>query len=107
MEKEKITRELFDQFAQVGEVELTEAEAESILTKMNEQLTVIDQLSGIPLDPDTPAVVHGNPYPIEIQIPLREDVWTPFENVEGILAEAPRTQDGYIVAPDVPHQKLS
>ena len=54
-----------------------------------------------------PAVVHGNPYPQEIRIPLREDVWTPFENVDGILAEAPRTQDGYIVAPDVPHQKLS
>ena len=107
MEKEKITRELFDQFAQVGEVELTEAEAESILAKLNDQLTVIDQLNEIPLDPDMPAVVHGNPYPVEIQIPLREDVWTPFDNVEGILAQAPRTQDGYIVAPDVPHQKLS
>lgn len=106
-EKVIITKEMFEQFAQVGEVELTPAEAESMIAKMNEQIKVIDQLSAIPLDADMPAVVHGNPYPQEIRIPLREDVWTPFENVDGILAEAPRTQDGYIVAPDVPHQKLS
>ena len=107
MEKNSLTKELFAQLVQVGEVELTDAETASIFAKMNEQLTVIDQLSAIPLDEDTPAVVHGNPYPLDIQIPLREDVWTPFPNPEEILAQAPRTQDGFIVAPDVPHQKLS
>lgn len=107
MEKDIITKEMFDSLVQVAEVELGAEEAEAIFTKMNEQIAVIEQLNAIPLEKELPAVVHGNPYPVEIRIPLREDVWKPFDNVEGILAEAPRTQDGYIVAPDVPHQKLS
>ena len=45
MEKVVITKEMFEQFAQVGEVELTPAEAESIIAKMNEQIKVIDQLN--------------------------------------------------------------
>ena len=46
-EKVIITKEMFEQFAQVGEVELTPAEAESMIAKMNAQIKVIDQLSAI------------------------------------------------------------
>ena len=72
-EKVIITKEMFEQFAQVGEVELTPAEAESMIAKMNAQIKVIDQLSAIPLDVDMPAVVHGNPYPQEIRIRSRSE----------------------------------
>ena len=48
-EKVIITKEMFEQFAQVGEVKLTPAEAESMIAKMNAQIKVIDQLSAIPL----------------------------------------------------------
>lgn len=106
MEDETITIEMFNEFVQVAEVELTPEEAVSIRAKMNEQLKVIHELAAIPLNADLPPVIHGNPYPREIQAPLREDIWTPFENPALILAQAPRSRDGYIVSPDVPHQKL-
>jgi Asp-tRNA(Asn)/Glu-tRNA(Gln) amidotransferase C subunit len=63
-------------------------------------------LESIPLEDDLPPVIHGNPYPREIQAPLREDIRTPFENSQGIIDQAPHSQDGYFVSPDVPHQKL-
>ena len=106
MEDDTITIEMFNEFVQVAEVELTPEEAVSIRAKMNEQLKVIHELAAIPLNADLPPVIHGNPYPREIQAPLREDIWTPFENPESIIAQAPRSLDGYIVSPDVPHQKL-
>lgn len=106
MEEETITIEMFNEFVQVAELELTPEEAVSIRAKMNEQLVIIHELESIPLEDDLPPVIHGNPYPREIQAPLREDIWTPFENSQGIIDQAPRSQDGYIVSPDVPHQKL-
>ncbi len=106
MEDDKITKELFEEYVNVAEVELSAEEADSIYAKMNEQLKVIHQLLSIPHEAEYDPVIHGNPFPVEIQAPLREDVWVPFEHPEDILAAAPRTSDGYIVSPDVPHQKL-
>lgn len=106
MDEDKITKELFEELVNVAEIELSAEEAESIYAKMNDQLKVIHQLLAIPHEAEYDPVIHGNPYPVEIQAPLREDVWIPFEHPEDILAEAPRSQDGYIVSPDVPHQKL-
>ena len=106
MDNDAITKEMLDDFVHVAEVELSTEEFESILAKMNDQLAVIHELTAIPLEGNLPPVIHGNPFPEEIQAPLREDVWIPFEHPEDIISQAPRTQDGYIVSPDVPHQKL-
>ncbi|NMB94544.1 MAG: hypothetical protein GYA26_09995 [Flexilinea flocculi] len=106
MESETISVEMFNEFVQVAELELTPEESKSIREKMNEQLRVIHELESIPLDEQLAPVIHGNPYPRDIQAPLREDIWKPFENTQGIIDQAPRSQDGYIVSPDVPHQKL-
>lgn len=104
--EEVITKEMFEEFTQVAEVELTPEEAESIRAKMNEQMNVIRELEAIPLEEGVPPVIHGNPYPEIIRAELREDVPIPFENPADIIAQAPRSQDGYIISPDVPHQKL-
>ncbi len=106
MEHDQITKEMLEEFTQVAEVALTKEEFSSILAKMNEQLQVINELTTIPHDEEFEPTIHGNPFPVAIQTPLREDVWTPFEHPEDIVAQAPRSQDGYIVSPDVPHQKL-
>lgn len=106
MAEEIITEEMFREFMQTAELELTAEEQVSIRAVMNTQMKIIQELESIPLDEDLPPVIHGNPYPQEIRMELREDVWTPFDNAEGIIAQAPRSQDGFIVSPDVPHQKL-
>ena len=106
MENDAISKEMFDEFVNVAEVELTPEEADSILAIMNEQLKVIHELAAIPVEADLPPVVHGNPFPVEIQAPLREDIWIPFEHPEEIVKSAPRCRDGYIISPDVAHQTL-
>ncbi len=106
MMKETITKEMFEDFCQVAELELTEEEAQSIRAKMNEQMKVIKELEAIPLDESLEPVIRGNPYPLEIQSSMRDDVWTPFDDPEAIIAQAPKSEEGYIVSPDVPHQKL-
>ena len=104
--EDKITNEMFEEFTRVAEVELTPEESKKILAEMRAQLTVIGNLAAIPIDDDLRPVIHGNPYPFEIRPALREDVWVPFENPQAILDQVPRTEDGYIISPDVAHQKI-
>jgi Asp-tRNA(Asn)/Glu-tRNA(Gln) amidotransferase C subunit len=37
---------------------------------------------------------------------LRSDAWQPYPDAAEILAQAPETEDGYIIVPDIPHTKL-
>jgi aspartyl/glutamyl-tRNA(Asn/Gln) amidotransferase C subunit len=106
MENDAISKEMLNEFIQVAEIKLTDEEKASILATMNDQLKVIHELAAIPVEPGMPPVIHGNPFPVEIQAPLREDVWIPFDHPEEIVNLAPRHRDGYIVSPDVPHQTL-
>ena len=104
--KEMIDQELFDELAQTGEIGMTPGEAEEIRRKLNRQMDVIRQLESIPLDEMLSPVIHGNPYPPDVRCGLRADVPAPFENAAEIIAQAPRRQDGYIVSPDVEHQRI-
>ena len=104
--EEVITKKMFDDFMQVAELGLTPEEQVQIRAEMNNQMKVIRELETIPLEDGLQPVIHGNPYPAEIRGGLREDVCVPFDNVAGILEQAPLTKDGYLVSPDVAHQKL-
>lgn len=103
---EIITKELFDELAATGGILFQPEEAEALRKEMNRQMAVIRQLDHIPLDGSLPPVIHGNPYPQEIRCGLREDEWVRFDNASGIIAEVPCSREGYIVSPDVPHQKI-
>ena len=81
-------------------------EAESLRFEMNRQMDVIRQLEAIPLEEKVRPVIHGNPYPQEIRCELRDDIMKPFANSDAIIGEAPLSRDGYIVSPDVAHQKI-
>lgn len=104
--EEVITKTMFEDLVQTAMIELSPEEKEEIRAELNEQMKIIRELETIPLEGDLKPVVHGNPFPPEIRGELREDIVVPFDNVAGIMAQAPRTKDGYVVSPDVPHQKL-
>ncbi len=104
---EEITREIFDKIVELAALELSEEESEYLRKELNNQLTSVAELAAIPLDEDTPIASHGVSYPDETSPEMREDKHDPFKNPEEILAQAPETQDGYIVTPDVPHEDLS
>ena len=105
--KELISKEIFEELAQTGRIGYSPEEAEMLRREMNRQMDVIRQLESIPLDEELPPVIHGNPYAPEIRCELRDDAWKPFDDPERIISQAPVHRDGYIVSPDVIHQKIS
>lgn len=103
---ETITREIFDHMVELAALELDEDEAEYLRSELNKQLQAIDILMAIKLDDGTPIASHGVQYTPEISAQPRKDEVEPFPNPEEILAQAPDTEDGYFVVPDIPHEDL-
>lgn len=101
-----IDRDTFDHLVSLAAFELDESQASYLLREMNNQLKAIHELAAIPLDEDLPVTSHGVPYTSQISAPARPDEWMPFEHPEDIIAQAPQSQDGYIIVPDIPHQTL-
>ncbi|NPA93019.1 MAG: Asp-tRNA(Asn)/Glu-tRNA(Gln) amidotransferase subunit GatC [Chloroflexi bacterium] len=103
---EEISRELFDHLVELAAFELSEEEADYLRRELNKQLDAIHELEAVPVDENTPITSHGVPYTPDISAPPREDQWQPYPQPEKILAQAPETEDGYIVVPDIPHETL-
>jgi len=101
-----ISAELFDHLVQLAALELSPQEAEYLLGQLNKQLKAIHELEAIPIDQDTPIASHGVPYTPQISPPIRSDTWVACPDPEEILAQAPETEEGYIVVPDIPHTDL-
>jgi len=101
-----ITPDLFAHLVQLAALELSPEQAEYLRKQLNNQLNAIHELEAIPLDPDTKATSHGVPYTPDITPEIRSDEWFSCPNPEEILAQAPQTEDGYIVVPDIPHTEL-
>jgi aspartyl-tRNA(Asn)/glutamyl-tRNA(Gln) amidotransferase subunit C len=101
-----ITPDLFAHLVQLAALELSPDEAEYLRQQLNNQLNAIHELEAIPLDPDVKATSHGVPYTPEITPEIRSDEWSSYPDPEQILAQAPETEDGYIVVPDIPHTEL-
>ena len=101
-----ISVETFNHLVGLAALELDEEQAEYLRRELNNQLKSINELEAIPLDDEIVVTSHGVPY-TAATIPLpREDVWQPYPAPEEILAQAPETEDGYIVVPDIPHTTL-
>ncbi len=103
---DEITPEIFDHLVTLAALELPPEEAEYIRRQLNNQLKAIHELEAIPLTKDVPLASHGVPYPPQNSPALRSDDWRPFEHPEEILGQVPQAEDGYILVPDIPHQKL-
>ncbi len=103
---EKITPELFNHLVELAALELEEGEAAYLRRELNNQLKAIDELENIPLDEHAQATSHGVPYPPQIRAPIREDELRPYPDPQAILEQAPESQDGYLVVPEIPHTEL-
>lgn len=103
---EAITPEVFNHLVELAALALNPQEAEYVRKQLNNQLKAIQELEAIPLDGDVPATSHGVPYTAATSPAPREDVWLPYPDPKGILAQAPDTSDSYIVVPDIPHTTL-
>ena len=86
--------------------QLTDEEAKYLLKEMNAQLAAIDQLEGILLDEEVQPASRGVPYPPERSQKLRVDKVDSEKNPDKITAQAPKTRDGFVVVPDIPHTAL-
>jgi aspartyl-tRNA(Asn)/glutamyl-tRNA(Gln) amidotransferase subunit C len=103
---EEITVEIFNHLVLLGALELSSQESEYLRGQLNNQLNAIHELESIPLDPKTPVASHGVPFPPEITPPVRSDAWAPYPAPGEILAQAPETDEGYIIVPEIPHTEL-
>ena len=101
-----IDPELFTRLVHLAALELTPKEAEYLRGQLNNQLKAIQQLEAIPLEGDTPLTSHGIPYTRVMSPAARVDEWKPYPDPGDILAQAPESEEGYIVVPEIPHQEL-
>jgi aspartyl-tRNA(Asn)/glutamyl-tRNA(Gln) amidotransferase subunit C len=103
---EAITPEIFNHLVELAALELSATEAEYLRRELNHQIKAVRELEAIPLDATTAITSHGVPYTAATTPAIRSDEWQPYPHPEDILAQAPETDDGYIVVPDIPHTDL-
>jgi aspartyl-tRNA(Asn)/glutamyl-tRNA(Gln) amidotransferase subunit C len=103
---EEITVEIFNHLVELAALELSPEESEYLRGQLNNQLKAIHELEAIPVDPATPIAAHGVPYPPENSPSIRTDEWAPYPDPGGILAQAPDTDERYIIVPEIPHTEL-
>ena len=103
---DEITPEIFNHMVQLAALELDPEESEYLRRQLNNQLKAIHELEAIPLAVEVTPTSHGVPYTAQITPPIRSDEWQPYPHPEEILAQAPESQDGYIVVPEIPHIDL-
>ena len=103
---DQITPELFNHLVQLAALELAADEADYLRGQLNNQLKAIHELELIPVDPGTPIAAHGVPYTIGNSQPARLDLWQPYPEPVKILDQAPESDEGYIIVPEIPHTDL-
>jgi aspartyl-tRNA(Asn)/glutamyl-tRNA(Gln) amidotransferase subunit C len=106
MMSDEITPEVFNHMVQLAALELEPEEGEYLRRQLNNQLKAIHELEAIPLAEDIKPTSHGVPYTKQITPPIRNDEWQPYPHPEEIVSQAPESQDGYIVVPEIPHIDL-
>jgi aspartyl/glutamyl-tRNA(Asn/Gln) amidotransferase C subunit len=101
-----ISTEVFDHLVFLASFQLEEEEAEYLRSQLNSQLKAIRELAAIEVPKDIEATSHGVPYTTEISSPLRPDEIESCPEAVDIVQSAPKTELGYIVVPDIPHEEL-
>ena len=104
--KDAISGEVFDHLVHLAAFELSPKESEYLRRELNNQLKAIHELESIPIDSNIAITSHGVPYTKETTPPIRSDKLVPFPAPDAIITQAPETEDGYIVVPDIPHTQL-
>ena len=103
---EEISPELFDHLVDLAALELTPEEGGYLRRQMNNQLQAIHELVAISLDAELAAASHGISYSKDMSAHIRKDDWIPNPDPGKLLQQAPETDDGYIIVPEIPHKEL-
>jgi len=103
---EKITPEIFKKLARLASLELGEEEAEYLRGELNHQLISIEVLDAISIDEQVESAAHGVPYTKENSPQPRPDVARTDKHRKAIMDQAPETEEGYFVVPDISHEEL-
>jgi aspartyl/glutamyl-tRNA(Asn/Gln) amidotransferase C subunit len=102
-----ITPALFAHLAELAALDLPADEAEYLRQQLNGQLKAISELERAPVPDDVPLASHGVPFVAALRPALREDViHTDAALAARILAQAPEADEGYFIAPEIPHTQL-
>jgi len=104
--KDPITPEIFAHLVDLAALELEPTQSEYLRLQLNHQLKAIRELEAIPLESGLEVTAHGVPFTPQISPAPREDTWQPYSDPGSIIHQAPATDDGYIVVPEIPHTTL-
>jgi aspartyl-tRNA(Asn)/glutamyl-tRNA(Gln) amidotransferase subunit C len=104
---DEITPELFERLVELAALKLKPEEGEYLRKQLNGQLKAIHELEQVPLSDDVPPAAHGVTFGAGIRPQLRADEPRSSPYAETILKQAPETEDGYFVAPDIPSTDLN
>jgi aspartyl/glutamyl-tRNA(Asn/Gln) amidotransferase C subunit len=104
--KDKITAEVFQRLVDLAALKLPAEESRYLRRELNNQLISIEVLESIPIGEDVQAASHGVPYPPERTPGLRRDEVIPGSHRDAIMSQAPETENGYIVVPDISQEEL-
>lgn len=104
--QELITPEVFAHLVDLAALELEPAQSEYLREQLNHQLKAIQELEAIPLESGIEISAHGVPYTAGNSPTPREDTWKPYPEPGEIIKQAPATDNGYIVVPEIPHTTL-
>ncbi len=103
---DRIDPQTFAHLVELAALELDETQAEYLRRELNAQLSAIHELEAIPWRMTCRSPRTGVPYTPQISQPPRADVWQPYPDPEEIIAQAPQSEEGYVVVPDIPHTTL-
>lgn len=106
MPVEHISPQLFEKLVDLAAIALDPSESEYLRSELNNQLTAINELMAINLDESLEPALHGVPFMETDRQSLREDILSAYRNPGSIVAQAPKSEDKYIVVPDIPHSEL-
>ena len=105
---DEISPDLFSRLAALAALELDPRESEYLRGQLNGQLKAIAELERIAVPDDVQPAAHGVPFPSAIRSPLRADAaQVDMALAAAIVRQAPESEEGYFVVPDIQHTQLS
>ena len=89
-----VTEDDVRKVARLSRIAVNEQHAEELVGELNGILAWIDQLNEVDIEGVEPMTSV-----VETQLPMREDVVTDGDIQDQVLANAPRSEDGFFVVP--------
>lgn len=91
-----VTPEDVRKVARLSRITIDESRVEPMTSELNNILNWIEQLNEVDVDGVEPMTAV-----VETSLPMREDKVTDGNKPEAVLANAPRSEDGFFVVPKV------